>query len=152
MQERTKFFLPRSKNDPFRQGSEVLVARTGTPTCPVAMLERYITAVGIPMNSVAYLFRGITKTRNGETLRDSGPLSYTTVREQFRNKLIDLGYSTEGFGVHSLRSGWASAAAKAGVPDRLFRQHRRWKSELAKDGYVEDSDENRLSVSRKIGI
>ena len=143
--ERAKFFLPRSKNDPFRQGSEVLVARTGTPTCPVAILERYITAAGIPMNSVAYLFRGITKTRNGETLRDSGPLSYTTVREQFRNKLID-------FGVHNLRSGGASAAAKAGVPDRLFRQHGRWKSELAKDGYVEDSEENRLSVSRKIGI
>ena len=53
--------------------------------------------------------------------------------------------------MHSLCSGGASAAAKAGVPGRLFQQHRRWKSELAKDNYVEDSEENRLSVSRRIG-
>ena len=43
-QERAKFFLPRSKNDPFRKGSEVLDARTSTPTFPVTMLECYITA------------------------------------------------------------------------------------------------------------
>ena len=30
-------------------------------------------------------------------------------------------------------------AANAGVPDRLFKQHGHWKSELAKDGYIKDS-------------
>jgi len=40
----------------------------------------------------------------------------------------------------------------AGVPDCLFKEHRRWKSDKAKDGYVEDSVENRLSVTKKIGI
>jgi len=74
------------------------------------------------------------------------------VSEQFRKKLIDLGYETKDFGLHSLRSGRASAVAKAGVPDQLFRQHGQWKSEVCKDGYVEDSEENRLSVSRKISI
>ena len=29
-----------SKNDQLRQGDRVLVARSGKPTCPVAMLER----------------------------------------------------------------------------------------------------------------
>ena len=33
-------------------------------------------------------------------------------------------------------------AANAGVPDRLFIHHGRWKSEAAKDGYIEDSVEN----------
>jgi len=116
------------------------------------MLERYLTAAGIRLGSAAFLFRGIVKTKNGEGQRDSGPLSYTTVSEQFRSKLIDLGYETKEFGLHSLRSGGTSAAAKAGVLDRLFRQHGRWKSEVCKDGYVEDSEENRLSVSRSIGI
>ena len=116
------------------------------------MLEHYLTAADIRLNSDAFLSRGIIKTKNGEGLRDSGPLSYTTVREQFRSKLIDLGYATEGFGVHSLRSRGVSAAAKTGVPNRLLQQHGRWKSELAKDSYVEDSKENHLSVSRKIGI
>ena len=39
-------------------------------------------------------------------------------------------------GTHSLRSGGASAAANAGVPDRLFKRHGRWLSDSAKDGYV----------------
>ena len=147
-----KILLPRSKNDQFRQGQEVLIARTNTPTCPVAMLERYMAAVDIALASEVFLFRGICKTTGGEKLKASGPLSYTTVRELFRKKLVDLGHSPDRFGLHSLRAGGASAAAQAGVLDRLFKQHGRWNSESAKDGYVEDSKENRLSVSKNIGI
>jgi len=119
-QQMAKLSLPHSKTDQFRKGNEVLIARTGASTCPVAMLEQYLAATGIRLGSDVFLFRGIVKTKNGEKLRESGPLSYTTVREQFRSKLIQLGYSPEGFGLHSLRSGGASAAAKAGIPDRLF--------------------------------
>ena len=147
-----KISLPRSKTDQFRQGHEVLIARTSTPTCPVAMLERYMATAGIASASDLFLFRGICKTKDGEKLRTSGCLSYTTVRELFRKKLVNLGHSPDGFGLHSLRAGGASAAAQAGVPDRLFKQHGRWSSETAKDGYVEDSTENRLSVSKNIGI
>ena len=56
------------------------------------------------------------------------------------------------FGVHSLRSGGATAAANAGVSDRHFERHGRWKSETAKDGYVKDSLSSRLQVSRNIGL
>ena len=54
--------------------------------------------------------------------------------------------------MHSLRAGGAMAAANAGVPDRLFKRHGRWKSESAKDGYVKDSVERRLEVSKQLGI
>jgi len=64
--------------------------------------------------------------------------------------MTELGYPISGYRLHSLRAGGASVAAQAGVPDRLFRQHGRWRSETAKDGYVEDSVENRLSVSKCI--
>jgi len=40
----------------------------------------------------------------------------------------------------------------AGVPDRLFKKHGHWRSENAKDGYVEDSLEQWLSVSRSLGL
>ena len=54
------------------------------------------------------------------------------------------------------RSGYeirgASAAANAGVADRLFQRHGRWKSVSAKNGYVEDSLESRLLVSKNLGI
>ena len=134
-----RILLPRSKTDQLRQGQEVLVARTNTATCPVAMLERYMAAAEITPGSESFLFRGIYKTAGREKLRATGPLSYTTVRELFRRKLADLGHSPDGFGLHSLRAGGASAAAQAGAPDCLFKQHGRWSSEAAKDGYVEDS-------------
>ena len=55
---------------------------------------------------------------------------------------------TTKFGLH----GGASAAANAGVPDRWFKRHGRWRSGNAKDGYIKDSLENRLSVSKSIGL
>ena len=33
--------IPKSKTDQLRQGNEVLIARIGSDTCPVAMLEQY---------------------------------------------------------------------------------------------------------------
>ena len=65
---------------------------------------------------------------------------------------MDLGYPSEDFGLHSLCAGGASTAANAGVPDHLFKKHGRWKSENAKDGYIEDSLDSRLSVSRQMGL
>ena len=53
---------------------------------------------------------------------------------------------------YSLSAGGATAAANNGVPDRLFKRHGRWKSDKAKDGYVEDSARHRLTVSQQIGL
>ena len=55
-------------------------------------------------------------------------------------------------GTHSLRSGGATAATNAGVPDRLFKRHGRWASDSAKAGYVQDSLSSRLLVSKALGI
>ena len=59
------------------------------------MLEWYLATTGICLDSDVFLFRGTITIKNGENLRDSGPLSYTTVRKQFRSKLIQVGYSPE---------------------------------------------------------
>ena len=64
--------------------------------------------------------------------------------------LQSLGFPAIDFGVHSLRSAGATAAARAGVPDRLFKHHDHWHSETAKDGYVKDSISSRLMVSKNL--
>ena len=56
------------------------------------------------------------------------------------------------FGLHSLRSTGATAAAAAGIDDRLFKKHGRGKSDKAKDGYVKENIDVRLSVSTNLGI
>jgi len=146
-----KLKIPRSKNDQLRQGDEVLIARMDSETCPVAMLEAYMRKGNIQAGSEQKLFRGIV-TGKMEKLRATGGLSHTRMAELLKDKLLDLGFSSKEFSLHSLRSGGATAAAVAGVPDRLFKKHGRWRSENAKDGYVEDSLEQRLSVSRSLGL
>ena len=141
-----------SKTDQYRQGDSVVVARTGSPTCPVAMMERYIAMAQISSSSKLRLFRGIVHTKKGQRLRPSGTLSYTRMRELFLAKLSQLGFDARQFGLHSLRAGGASAAANAGIPDRLFKRHGRWKSETAKDGYIKDSMPALMSVSESLEL
>ena len=92
------------------------------------------------------------KTNEGERLCPSGSLGYSTMRVLLHKKLESLGHSPDRFSLHSYCAGGASAAARAGIPDRLFKQHRRWISDKAKDGYAEDSVENRLSVTKNIDL
>ncbi len=74
------------------------------------------------------------------------------MRELFLAKLRELGFDPKLFGLHSLRSGGASAVANAGVPDRLFKRHGRWRSETAKDGYIKDSPKALMSVSESLQL
>ena len=87
-----------------------------------------------------------------EKLRESGSISYSCLRELFRKKLRELDYDPDRFGLHSLRAGGATAAANNGVPDRLFKRHGHWKTDSAKDGYIEDSVKQRLTISQQIGL
>ena len=69
-----------------------------------------------------------------------------------KETLKKAGRDPDKYGLHSLRSGGATAAANAGVPDRAFKRHGRWRSENAKDGYVKDTLEYRLNVSKSLGL
>jgi hypothetical protein len=59
----------------------------------------------------------------------------------------EIGLDQKLFGLHSLRSGGASAATKSGIPDpdRWFKRHDRWLSEND-DGFAKDKLEDRLRV------
>ena len=43
-------------------------------------------------------------------------------------------------------------AANNGVSDRVFQRHGRWTSVQAKDIYVDDDLNQRLSVSKSLGL
>ena len=127
--------IVRSKTDQLRQGDSVVVARTGMSTCPVAMLEQYLLRTSTATDDKKFLFWPIQSTKNGEVLRNAGKISYSCLLELFEKKLKSLGFPSDSFALHSLRAGGATAAANAGVPDRLFKRHGRWRSENAtKDG------------------
>ena len=112
----------------------------------------YMERTGMPWSDSHFLFHPIQKTKRGEVLRESGQISYSCLRDLFHKKLDHLGFSAGDFGLHSLWAGGATVATNAGVPDRLFKRHGRWKSENAKDGYVKDHVNSRLEVSRSLGL
>ena len=95
------------------------------------------------------LFRRVQSTRRGVYLRDQ-PMSYSRAKELLRKELKREGLDSSLFGIHSLRSGGASVAAALGVPDRLFQRHGGWRSEKARNNYVEESLDSLLLVSQSI--
>ena len=54
-----KIHIRQSKTDQLRRGDEVLLARTGNLTCPVAMLERYMDKADMDKRSSLFLFRAV---------------------------------------------------------------------------------------------
>ena len=93
-----------SKTDQFRKGDSVLIARSEECTCPVGMLEQYITRAEIDLSSELHLFRGISHTKKGEKLRVTS-ISYTRLREIVKTKLEEIGVDGGKYGLHSFRAG-----------------------------------------------
>lgn len=145
-------FISRSKTDKYNEGSQVYIAKTGLKTCPVTMLLKYLELAGIDACSDEFIFRQITyrKKLNSFKLRNtSSPISYTRAREIILSAFESIGLDKKCFGLHSLRSGGATAA---GVNDRIFKKHGRWRSDKAKDGYVKENISQKLLVSKNLGI
>ena len=64
-------------------------------------------------------------------MRGSVPLSYTRAREIVLSAFDSIGLAKQDYGLHSL-----TGLEVLPVPDRLFKRRGRWKSDKAKDGYI----------------
>ena len=68
----------------------------------------------------------------------------------------DLGFDPKEYGLHSLHSGGATAVisndTSKAVSERLLKLHGCWKTDEAKDTYVLETECNRLSVTKYLGI
>ena len=110
------------------------------------ILKRYIDNIFSRWNINQEAINNFTSSYSW---RSTG-MSYTRSREIVLQAFAELGYPKHFFGFHSLRVGGASAAANAGVSDRLFKRHGRWRTDRAKDGYIKASLESLLSVSKSL--
>ena len=123
-------------------GNTVTIAKANTDTCPVKLLAHYCKIADLRANSDEYSFRSLqfNENLNKNTLIGiNKPLSYTRARELLLKTLGSIRCDKSMFGLHSLRSGGSTQAANNNVSDRLSKAHGRWRSENARDGYVQDS-------------
>ena len=147
-----KLKIGHSKTDQYRQGNDVLISKGNTLACPVSIFRHYVSLSKSVLSSDFYIFRPICRHKGiAKLICENRKISYTTARENILKKLKSV-ESNLNLGLHSLRSGGASAAARSDVNERCFKRHGRWKSDLSKDGYIADTFEKILSVSQGLGL
>lgn len=105
-----------SKTDPFRQGCDVFMGRTGKSLCPVSAMLAYL-AVRHPGED-GPLFK----------FADGKPLTRDRFVVNIREALVAAGVDPAPYSGHSFRIGAATTAAKKGVGDAAIKMLGRWKS------------------------
>lgn len=146
-------YIIKSKTDQYRQGNEVLVANGSTCACPVKMLQKNVMLADINLFS-DFLFKPVFRSHGiAKLIYKNKKISYTIARENIISRLKEVS-SGLNLGLHSLRSGGATDAfgSNINVYERCIKRHGRWKCDSSKDMYVVDQLENRLAVSRKLGL
>lgn len=144
-------FIESSKTDKYRDGSWITIAKTGTCLCPVVNIQKFISWSSLKNDDFVFCNLNCSKERYS-VRKVNKAMSYTTLREEFLRALKPHVKDVKQYCLHSLRSGGATVAANKGVKDRLFKRHGRWLSDSAKDGYVKDDLNERLSVSLSLGL
>ena len=114
-------------------------------------MNKYLTSTGIRDQPTSYLICRFAKTKKGHNAIGKHHISYETARKTFLDHINFLNPDNE-FGLHSLRSGGASAASNNGSSERLIGKHGRWSSSTSREVYIKDSKQQRLSVSKNLGL
>ena len=139
--------LERRKNDQFREGSRVLIARSVESVCPVAVVQKFLCLGKHDGQSV--MWRRVQRTKNNVKLRKQ-TMSYSRGAELVKREIANKGLDPKEFGLHSLRSGGASTAAAVGRSSRLLQRQGGWHTTTAKNSYIEESIDSLLKVTRSM--
>ena len=145
-----KITIGSSKTDQYRQGNEIYISKGQTIACPYKMYVRYLRLTGLDPQSEQFVFKPIFRSKGVcKLIYKNKPISYTTAKENIVNRLKSVAPSLN-LGLHSLRSGGATAAAKSDVNERCITRHGRWKTDFVKDGYIEDTLDRECQSHRNL--
>ena len=125
--------IRRSKTDQEGTGRKVGIPLGRTAHCPVTAVERWI-ATTTPGSRP--LFRPIDRHGRISAARLSGDAVSLIVRE----RVAAAGFEPSGYSGHSLRAGFATSAAAAGVQSWKIRQQTGHASDAMLMRYIRDGD------------
>ena len=111
--------IKQSKTDPFRQGIDIFLGRTGLDICPVQAITQYI---GLRSPGPGPLF----------ILNSGTPLTRGYLVTQLQAALRKAGMDDSSYNGHSFRIGAATTAAQQGLQDSLIQTLGRWRSDAFK--------------------
>ena len=122
-----------SKTDQEGEGRKIGVPHGRTRHCPVAAVEAWLSVSGVTTGPV---FRPIN--RHGHIAPDA--LTGDAVSIILRDRAKAAGIGPDGLSGHSLRSGFATSAAEAGVATLKIRATTGHKSEAGLAPYIRQGE------------
>lgn len=125
--------LRRSKTDQEGHGRQIGIPVGRTHCCPVAAVSNWLTAAMIASGP---LFRPVDRHGNISSDRLSGEAACLIVRE----RLAAAGICSTGYSGHSLRAGFVTSAAQAGVANYKIRAQTGHASDAMLSRYIRDSE------------
>ena len=145
-------FIPKRKNDQYREGHTSLLARSHKATCPVSITERLLKLLPLSSEASSPLVRRIVKSKSKEYFHVSKGVSCTTHREEFRKYVKPFVDDTARYGTHSIKSGAALNPACRNVSADMLDMHAGWKCANSKNRYIKHTVNDRLKVARSIAL
>jgi hypothetical protein len=107
--------IKQSKTDPFRQGIDIYLGKTGKDVCPIQVIMPYLTIRGAQPGP---LF----------TFSDCSYLIRQRFTSSITSTLQRAGINEKQYNTHSFRIGAATTAKEAGISDVHIKMLGRWKS------------------------
>lgn len=114
-------------------------------TCPVRALEMWLSAAEIETGP---LFRSI---RKGGRVSES-ELSGRAVALVVKRRVEEIGLEPDSYGAHSLRSGFATEAAKGGAGEREIMRQTRHQSRAVVRRYIEEGSALEGNAAEALGL
>lgn len=143
--EGLRIVIRRSKTDQGGEGAVLPVNRTGRATCPAAAYAAWLAASGITEGAV---FRGVD--RHG---RLGGRLSGNAVALIVQRRAAAAGLETPTrYAGHSLRAGFATSAAQAGLGEIRIARQTRHASLSSLRRYIRDGVLFNENLAAEIGL
>lgn len=136
--------LARSKGDQEGEGITVTVGRTSRAMCPARAYEDWVAAAGIGQGRA---FRSVD--RHG---RVGAGLSTRAVALIIQARAAAAGLDAATFSGHSMRAGFATAAAAAGVEEREIARITRHQSMTVLRRYIRTGEQWRRNLSEEVGL
>jgi len=138
--------LLRSKTDQEGAGRKVAVPYGHHPeTCPVRALTAWLAAAQITSGPV---FRRVDRHGNIGVARLTGKAVSLTVKHY----MAAIGKDPAAYAGHSLRSGFATAAARGGASERAIMRQTGHKSEAMVRRYIRDGNLFRANAASVVGL
>ena len=116
-----EILVPKSKTNQHREGNIVYISRVSSECCPVKFSKKCLqkTNIEISKEGETPLIGRIIKTKKGHKISKAQGISYSRIKEVFKDDITDIIATLEEYRLHSLRAGGALAAANNCVTDRL---------------------------------